>query len=32
MEKVDSSLYNIAICSSQAQEDMLLYDGELITP
>ncbi|CAG8792113.1 21991_t:CDS:2, partial [Dentiscutata erythropus] len=29
IEKVDSSLYNIAICSSQAREDVPLYDGEL---
>ncbi|RIB00669.1 hypothetical protein C2G38_2256564 [Gigaspora rosea] len=32
IEKVDSSLYNIAICSPQAREDVPLYDGELITP
>ncbi|CAG8734007.1 10883_t:CDS:2 [Cetraspora pellucida] len=31
-KKVDLSLYNIAICSPQAREDMPLYGGELITP
>ncbi|CAG8784228.1 16943_t:CDS:2, partial [Dentiscutata erythropus] len=32
VKKVDVSLYNIAFCSPQAQKDMPLYDGELVTP
>ncbi|CAG8651019.1 11186_t:CDS:2, partial [Scutellospora calospora] len=32
IKKVDSSLYNIAICSPQVRENVPLYDGELITP